>query len=182
MWVKQHLTWSLPSRRLARCKKQKKENKEEQREQKQGWSQNLENGNQGKESKGPTEVFVKALVLWSYQFLVVTGLIFRVAIRREDELPVGVHGQEAHDALLLALHKAGNGFSLWFWHWSWATECYILAVFRCANTWDIQKTTKKPTWYQFRTDGGWGVPPPAQGNLWVVSRLALAYPSSFWLH
>lgn len=60
---------------------------------------------------------------WSYQFLVVTGLIFSVAIRRENELPVRVHGQEAHDALLLALDKAGNSFRLRFRHWSGPTEC-----------------------------------------------------------
>ena len=52
----------------------------------------------------PWRLLLKTLLLWAYQLLVVTGLIFSVAIRSENELPKRVHGQEAHDVVLLALY------------------------------------------------------------------------------
>ena len=149
MQVKQHLTWSLPSRRLARCEKQEKGNKEKQREQKRGWIQNPRNGNQEKEGRVVLKL-LKALAQWSYQLFMVTWFIFGVAIRHEDELPVRVHGQEAGSVLLLALEKAGNNFSLWFRHGS-------LAVVRCTDTWNIQETPRKASWSPFSTDQGQGV-------------------------
>lgn len=91
------------------------------------------------------EAFVKTLLLWAYQLLVVTGLIFSVAIRSENELPKRVHGQEAHDVVLLALYKAGDSFCLWFRYRSCPAERYILAVSRCADAWNIRDTTGRST-------------------------------------
>ena len=124
------------------CKKQEKYKRRTENKSRAG-AKNLGNGNQAKESRDSTEPSLKPWVLWSYQFFMVTWFIFCVAVRCENELPIRVHGQEAQNVLFLALYKAGDGFCLRFRHGACPTERFIVAVFRCANTWNTQETADK---------------------------------------